>query len=358
MDCVPGSVPKRLLPLACLAAFCFTATIATWGQQSSQKTSLPPESTDEIGKAKLADSPIEVLGGRLTVRVPQGAKVEARLFPIMGAAESEEHETRVVFDAGQERLVLMVNESFAFAGDDFGKNVKEWVTKWKGRYRIAPLSLSIKGLKAVVIVPGIDPDHSRSGDATFVEGIFVESDDRTIQSLDVYVNAAGEKDLKNCKTIAHQILLSVAPGKKTLQLEAGERRLSAIFGDQEISITVPKDTAVTTQVGPDFLVHQLIVLGRLGSNSGSIVVYVGSAPDYDPGARQSDGVMFGKKVEWHSLKDGQGLQTLCKLPLSGADLPPLHAHIIIQAPDGPPLKALREAAESMKLVKAKGSPSK
>ena len=57
----------------------------------------------------LSEKPIELLGGRLSVRMPQGPKIMARSFNIMSAPESEEHETRVVFDAGQERLVLMAH---------------------------------------------------------------------------------------------------------------------------------------------------------------------------------------------------------------------------------------------------------
>jgi hypothetical protein len=200
---------------------------------------------DELGKAKLSEKPIQVLGSRLTVRMPEGAKIEARTPNIMSAPEAEEHETRVVFDAGQERLVLMVHESFAFAGNDFEKDVRDWVTKWNGKYRIEPIQLPTKGLRAVAVIPLNVPDHSRIDDATFVEGVFVESDDRTIQLLDVYVNAAAEKDLEVCKALARQILLSVAPGKKKLQLAAGERRLFAFSKDWEVSVMVPASTVAT-----------------------------------------------------------------------------------------------------------------
>jgi hypothetical protein len=87
----------------------------------------------ELGKAKLSEKPIQLLGGRLTVRMPDGAKIEARTPNIMSAPEAEEHETRVVFDAGEERLVLMVHETFAFAREDFEKEVRDWVTKWNGK---------------------------------------------------------------------------------------------------------------------------------------------------------------------------------------------------------------------------------
>jgi hypothetical protein len=351
-----GPASRLLLDLSCLVVSCHISSSIVQGQPPVQKTSPPPGSTGAIGNAKLAEKPVEVLGGRLTVRVPAGAKVEARPFPIMAAPESEEHETRVVFDAGQERLVLMASESFAFAGDDFEKDVKQWVAKWRGKYQIESLPLPAKGLKAVAVIPVNDPDHSRSDDATFVEGVFVESEDRTIQSLDVYVNAAGEKDLKGCKIVAHQILLSVAPGKKKLQYAAGERRLFAYSKDLEIAATVPKNTVATKQVGPDFLVHGLIVLGQLGSDSGSILIYVGGHPDYEPGAKKGEGMMFGKKVEWHSFPEGEGLQTLCELLIP--DEQHLSAHVIIHAPSDAQQKALREAAESLKLVKLRGSPPK
>jgi len=325
---------RRIFLLACAAAYCWLlSTNALAG---------------ELGKATLSDKPTEVLGGRLSVRMPQGSKIEARPFEIMAAPESEDHETRVVFDAGQERLVLMANESFAFAGDDFEKDVREWVAKWSGKYRIETLRLPTIGLKAVAVNPLNAPDHTRSDDSTFVESLFVVSADRTIQSLDVYVNAAAEKDLEGCKAVAERILLSAAPGKKKPQLAAGERRLFAYSKDREISIMVPKNTLATRQVGPDFLVHRLIVLGRLGADSGSIGIYVGNHPGFDPGAKKSEGMLFGDKVEWHSFLQGGGLQALCELPIPG-DIP-LFAHVWVRAPKDEQLGVLKQAAESMKLV--------
>ena len=305
----------------------------------------------DLGKANLSDKPIEILGGRLSVRMPEGAKTVARSFNIMSAPESQEHETRVVFDAGQERLVLMAHENFAFAGDDFEKDVRDWVAKWSGKYRIEKLQLPNTGLKAVTVIPLNPPDHTRSDDATFVEGLFAESADQTIQSLDVYVNPTAEKDMEGCKAVAHRILLSAAPGKKSLQLAAGERRLFAYSKDLGISIMVPKNTVATRQDGPDFLVHRLIVLGRLGADSGSIGIYVGSHPSFKPGAKQIGGIIFGNNVTWHSFEKGEGLEALTKIPISDVD--GLFAHVWVHAPNDAQLGELKKVAESMKLVGVK-----
>lgn len=337
VDDFRARVFRRLGILVCTTVYCCVL--------------LPSTFAGELGKARFSDKPIEVLGGRLLVRMPQGARIEARPFPIMSAPESEEDETRVVFDAGPERLVLMAHEALAFAGDDFEKDVRDWVARWKGKYRIEATQLPTNGLETVSVIPLNSPDHSRSDDATFVEGVFIESADRTIQSLDLYLNAAAEKDMDGCKTVARQILLSVAPGKKKLKLAAGERRLSGISEDLEISIMVPKNLVATRQDGPDFLVHRLVILGRLGAETGSIGIYVGNHPSFDAGTKKSNGMILGRKVGWQSFQPGGGLQVLCELPFAGPL--PLFAHVWVQAPDDTQLAALKQAAESIKLVKAR-----
>ena len=98
--CVPMS--RLLLLLLGLAVVCHISSPNIRGQRAARKTFPSPRSTDGIEKAALAENAVDVLGGRLTVRMPQGATVDARPFPIMAASESEEHETRLVSDAGQE----------------------------------------------------------------------------------------------------------------------------------------------------------------------------------------------------------------------------------------------------------------
>jgi hypothetical protein len=334
-----------------LVALAFIAWGLVWGSHKTA-TAAPPQNGGRIGEAKLAENPIEVLGGRLTVRAPQGAKLQAPPHSIMGAAESEQRETRVIFDAGQERMVLMVHEAFALAGDDFENGVRKWVAEFPAKYRIESDKHIAKGLRAVTVTPVNNPDHSHSNDATFVAGVLVASADQTIQSLDVYVNAAAEKDLEGCKRVARAILSSAAPGKKQLQLAAGQRRLFAYSKDVEISIVVPENTAAMTQVGDDFLVHRLIVLERLGIDSGGIGVYVGEHPDFRPKLKTGEGTMFGQKIEWHSSHEGKGLETVCKLPVPGHKLT---AHVWIHASNKAQLATLQQAAETMTLVKAASS---
>ena len=89
-----------------------------------------------------------------------------------------------------------------------------------------------------------------------------------------------------------------------------------------------------------------------------MLIYIGGHPGYEPGAKKGKAMMFGKEVEWRSLgrEEGEGLQTLSKLPIPGNRN--LNAHIVIRAPNDSQLQALREAAGSLKLAKRHGSEQK
>jgi len=67
-------------------------------------------------------------------------------------------------------------------------------------------------------------------------------------------------------------------------------------------------------------------------------------------------MLFDKKMQWHSLPQGGGLQALCELPIPGDEH--LVAQLIIQAEEDARVKELREAAETLRLAKPRGSTPK
>src|SRR4051812_17379629 len=70
-----------------------------------------------VAKLGLAPKPVDALGGRLTLRVPQGAVSEARGHSIMAADRPDENETRFVVDAENARIVVIVSDVFATASN-------------------------------------------------------------------------------------------------------------------------------------------------------------------------------------------------------------------------------------------------
>src|SRR5262249_12332846 len=115
-----------------------------------------------------------------------------------------------------------------------------------------------------------------------------------------------------------------------------------------------RNMVATVQRGPDFLVHHLIPVERLGVDSGNLGIYLGAAPDFHPGKKAADGVLFGKKGVWQQRTEGQGWETLCERPLPGTF--PRSAHIWLDASGPAQLAALRKVAESLRVVQRRVAP--
>lgn len=332
---------RRSLVLALAAGIVFISADRT-------RAADPPVTRGEIGKQALSTTATNLLNDRLTIRMPEGARVQARPVDIMSAPESEDDETRVTFDAGEERLVVMVHELFGLAGDDLDRDVQATVAQWgeKGaQYRL--VRSPSKALRAVDVLPA--PGKPQGTEAIFVRGMFVALPDSTVQTVFVYVNPEAAKDLAGCSAAAERILATVAPGARKLRADGGERRLATLAPDAEILVSVPKNVVVTTQLGRDFLVQRIRVLGRLGQSSDSIGLYLGHAPSFKPAKKASDGTLFGKRITWQAGGEGKELEALVEL--SRVAGPPDYAHVWIIASNDDRLAALKRVAESMKLVK-------
>ena len=343
---------RTLCMLAGLVAYWHITAPAPGAQQVSEQGPRSPGPRVGLREAKLSVTQTEVLDGRLTVRMPQVDHPDDLLdFTFW---ESEDVQTTLAFDSGEERLVLRAREVFAMAGDDLSDDVVRWIPSWgegaKARYRVEPVELAAKGLKAVSVTP-LSPDYSRLHDHAFIEGLVVETPDRTIRTIDVYANRTAARDPEACRSLAHKILVTVALGPKTLQLGAGVRRLE--FSEEEglyISMTVPQGVATTREMNIDFLIYRVIVLGPLGSDSGRLGMYIGNHPSFQPGKSVGKGTLFGKQVEWYL--DGKGnLEALCVIPnIDGNVLGRTKSHIWIYAPSNSQREALKRVAESIKLV--------
>lgn len=329
------------------------ALVAIVGCHGFAQAADRPPAPSAIARKPLSTTPTSLLNGRLTIRLPEGAKIEARPVSVMSAPESDEDETRVVLDAGEERLVVMVHELFGLASDDFERDVRLTVAGWgdkAAQYRFAHAPL--KGVRAIAVLPA--PGSSQETDAVFVRGLFVALPDGTVQTVFVYVNPRAARDHAGCSAAAERILATLAPGPRRLQLDAGKRTLATLSPDAEIVVTVPKNIVVTTQNGPDFVVQRLKVVGWLGKSSDMIGFYLGHHPSFEKGEKRADGTLFGKKVVWQARREGRGLEALVSLPRASG--PPDYAHVWIIATSDDRLAALKTIAESMKLAK-KPSPA-
>jgi hypothetical protein len=319
-----------------------------------------PAEAGELGKLALDKAATDLLGGRLVMRLPAGARIEARGRSIMAAPESAQHETRVVLEKGEEKLVVMVFEFFALAGPDFEQQVRKELGQLKGKggapYAIGPLATGSPKLRAIAgTAPNLDPERK----AALVLGAFLAHPDGTVQYVGFFVNPAAGKDAAGCTALAKRIAATLAPGPRALPRAAGQRGLDVLAKDTELQVTVPANWVASVQPGPDFIVHHLRKLTSYGSPSLGIGVYVGGHPSYQH--KQTDGPpskvtvvkgkLFGKDVEWQQWQRGAGKDASTTLeaiaPLPGKDR--LNVHVFATVADAAVLKEVQPIVATLKV---------
>jgi hypothetical protein len=306
-------------------------------------------SAGQLSKQKVAAQPTQLLAGRLTARLPASARLEARRRSIMAAPESGQDESRVVLEAGREKLVIMVYELFALAGDDLEASVKKTVKQQKGG-ELTVQKLAARGLQTVAVTLA-KPDVT--AEAVLILSQYTALSDRTVQLLNFYVNPEAAKDVAGCRSLAKRIAATVAAGKAPLMSKAGVRALKGLDGS-ELKITVPDGWVATTQPGPDFVVHRLRKLTLLSENTEGIGVYLGGHPSYQhrqrgldaKSVKQSPGTLLGKKVVWQewSLSPKDSSRTAeAIVPISAR----IQAHVFITT-EAVRVQELKKIASTLK----------
>jgi hypothetical protein len=291
----------------------------------------------KLGQLKLAEQMLDLLNGRLTIRMPPGARLEARREDIMSAAESAEQESRVILDAGDERLVVMVYELFETAGKDFEKQVRKMVDTWEmgstaivaregGGFLISPAKLNVR--KTTIPVLFVVMSHK----------------DGLVQLVQFFVNHKAGADAAGCTKLARSVAATIALGSKVLDLKGGQRKIG------RFTATVPDGYALTTQRGPDFVVYRLQKVVPLGASSSQFGVYIGGHPGYH---HEHEKVKFSKlkeqllgtEVEWHIWSSGSTIHHEVIVP-SSSDAGTMF-HIFLTSSSTSDITQMQAIAESL-----------
>jgi len=310
-----------------------------------------------LGNIMLADKPLPLLGGRLAVKMPAGAKIEARNPNIMAAPEAAEDETRIILDAAKERLVLMAYEEYTTTGKDLEKGVRADISLVWGKKadKLKLEKLAAAPLKGIAVVP---PRPDGEEEANLVLAVYVRSEDSTVQYLAFYVNPEGTRDVAGATALARKIAGTISAGKRKLAIEAGARTFSGV-ADEDLVVTVPEGFAASTQEGPDFSVYRLRKLVALGQLPQSIGIYLGGHPHYH--YRQAEEPtekiktdkrkLFGHETEWKSWSKGR--QTTTEAIVSYPKSKNMYLHVFCSAASEEATSALRTVVETLRVEKRK-----
>jgi hypothetical protein len=310
-----------------------------------------------LGQLTIPAAKTSVLSGRLVVSIPATAGSHAMQHGIMSAPEADQEQTRIVIDAGHQRMVLMVYELFARTGNNFEDAVKTQTLRFPVKVTVQnwPLSSSVRAAAYFPEAPTQDRE------ANLVMGVFVAQPDGSVQSLMWYANPLGAKPSAGALLVAKSMARTIAPGTRALTVSAGERELSGYSQTRSVFIRVPEGYVVTAQQGPDFIVHHIHKMTAFGSPAASIGIYLGDYPQNREGDKVETSLLFGKQVTWYqkTVKEGDAsaITASALVSLRGvapdstrpADYEPSYADVFLSAPDTATLQELKSVAATLRI---------
>jgi hypothetical protein len=293
----------------------------------------------------LLSEKIVLLGSRLIVSMPAGSCLEPRGHDIMGAPEPPEDESRVVWQKGAEKLVLMAYELHAYAGKDFAGNVRRLLQKEKKAEQPFVVSQSVSKGGLPLVLAKSEHSGTASGPGQLLESAFVSTSDGSVQLLAMYANPEAMKNAGRLSHLSESIFASLSQG--TRQVNPGRRTVT--LGDAGAELSLPPATAMSIQNGPDFTVYRFFTMKELASPETSLGIYVGGHPSFheDKTAKSTPATILGTRTSWFESKSGSShrLDALVSRPDGYTKL-----HLFISAPDEAGLQEMKQLAEAMSVT--------
>jgi len=292
---------------------------------------------------------IDVLGKRLSVKMPTGSIKEPRAHSIMGAAEPDEDESRVELKLDGKEVVFMATDLHSYSGADFKSSVEKYANSdEKNLYNISEVLKSDGGLSYILLKRKSNKLDPKNED-NFVEAAIVLNRDGTIQKLDVYVNQSSAKQWDEAISLAERIFKSSESGSTSANFKKRTMTIDDFLG---ISIAVPEKTSTSMQHGCDFKVFHCQLMKNLSEPQAGLGVYIGNHPakSREPKSTTRKSTLAGQEVEWSKSKvDSKYLKSETILQLK--EFPIYYLHIFASAQTDDELNQLEKIAETISIDK-------
>lgn len=304
--------------------------------RATPETVEKPSAADGCGGFELLpldSAPMPLLDHRLELKVPKGATSSGLPADVERSEGMVEMETRILLSDGDKQLAIISEELGALAPTSLADTLKVNSPRLtQANFREATLPSGLKVLFAT------HNELPTPGQAVPLAHAFTTLPDNTLQATRVFVSPSVTGT--GCVDFALKLLSTLAPGKRTLDLSAGERKLSGRFG-----LTVAQNTLIVTQLGPDAEVHRVLVVRELGTPAPQMGIYVGIRPAYSPeaNAKQVPGKVLGKPVTWLETNKAGVIERETLIQVDGLSL-----HLFMAATDQADIDALTTTASTLK----------
>jgi hypothetical protein len=316
----------------------------------------------------------DLLGGRLRVRPPPGAKAPA---PLPDAPPIEE-ESRLVVDSAAKKessklsFAIVARETFQLDPDLYEPEADapmrpssldvEAPKFLKATFpseeplEIVPVEIGSgpTKLRAYVARPA-HPNAPPGKDTALALALLVAQDDGTLESVGFYVrgetvrNATGS-ELVGCTRLAERIASTITPGPRKLERAPGQRMVADVPPEGELALTVPQDyVAIPSGSGA-----RITKLRPLSLYAGSINVSIAEGPEskVPEGAdATATGKLLGRPIEWRGKTSPKGGFFFAAGPLTPDDGKKTAEVLVKATRQAKALEEMRGIAETLTLVK-------
>jgi hypothetical protein len=326
--------------MRCLLVFAIVLGSCATTPSSGSRT-VEPLRCGRLGERALGARPIDLLDGRLTIRLPEGAELSAD-----DDARTEE-ESAVVLDAGADRLVLLAEETFALAGPDLASAAARVLPSFGGGPGKVEVVELPSGLRAAILIP----DSPAIGRALMLLTVLVAHPDGTTQRLGIAVDAGKAPEREGCIELARRIVGTLAVGPRALERDAATRTL-ALDDGEALELDHPAGWILTA--GPSSNARSFMLRKPVGYDLSAPIILIawGPKPNHqdNPAAIKGPGKLLGATVDWQMwAKETEGLVSVFMDALAPDPARPGYfVYVVIAAPDKDTLNEARAIAESLR----------
>ncbi len=219
---------------------------------------------------------LSILNDRAFFLFPDSAKNMARQVDIMSADHNTNLETRIVYNRGDKRLVLFVQEMFLLGKrDDFKDTAAQKAGGVEYTKKIIVDRDSIVGLLSSPIT------FDTSRDAIFIGSLTVVTPDRAIFRMDAYINPEAFAEKKEYMALTDKIFKTITKGTRSNPRKARVEKIKIFGSKKEFEFSLPDNYCITVDQKYDF---QVIKLHKYSEYSGTdwlgLTIYLGSHPSF------------------------------------------------------------------------------
>lgn len=263
-------------------------TICIPDQDSDERPNLEISQIDTVFKIGSINKQADLLNGRILLNVPEKSLID---------------DSYIEIENFEQKLSISIVDFQCKASSNIKEDILSIIKTWnKNEYDI----IEVKS-KLNIAIYKVEPKKLKleeGEDEFFLKGVFIKNADSTILFIKFFINTNAWNNKENYKELANEIIKTIKPGHRQLNLM--KETITLNINGKSIKITKPNGIVYTKKRGPDFEVINFNKFVQLNELQSSMLIYFGNHPNFL--FNQNDekvsivkkyGILFGQKIEWN-----------------------------------------------------------